>query len=86
MSGPLAIPPAVRQAVLDRDDNRCVVCGSNWRLELHHVVYRSQGGGHDDANLATLCQRCHQRIHAGRLSIRFLEATTGEMMWFAERH
>jgi 5-methylcytosine-specific restriction endonuclease McrA len=86
VSGPLQIPDAVRRQVLDRDNDQCVVCGTNWRLELHHVVYRSQGGTHDESNLATLCQDCHRRIHAGRLSIAYLETPTGAWHWFATRH
>lgn len=86
MSQPLHIPPAVRQTVLDRDEGQCVVCGGTWRLELHHVVYRSQGGTHDESNLATLCQGCHRLIHAGTISIAFLQSTTGEYCWFTTYH
>lgn len=50
------IPPKVRRFVIARDGG-CVVdgCDSRYRLEVHHVIPRSQGGSHDAANLATLC-------------------------------
>lgn len=76
------IPAPVRQAVLDRDDNQCVVCGGTWRLELHHVIYRSHGGMHEEGNLATLCQRCHGLIHAKLITIAYLQSSTGEYCWF----
>lgn len=33
------------------------------RLEVHHIVPRSQGGGTELANLVTLCDLCHAVIH-----------------------
>jgi hypothetical protein len=66
------IPPAIRRQVLRRDHGRCCVpgCrGSKW-LEIHHIFPRSQGGGHDPANLITLCGAHHRAHHEGRLLIR----------------
>lgn len=54
----------VRALVLERAGHRCERCGSTWRLELHHRLRRSQGGGHTPGNLAVLCQTCHRGIHA----------------------
>jgi hypothetical protein len=35
---------------------------------VHHLVFRSHGGGEDDGNLVTLCATHHLRgIHRGRL-------------------
>lgn len=36
---------------------RCQICGSNFRVGLHHIVYRSHGG-HDGPRLP-LCDKCH---------------------------
>ena len=63
-------PPEHR--VFERDGWRCTVpgCTSYRNLHAHHVVYRSAGGGDDDANLTTLCAAHHQRgVHAGVLRI-----------------
>lgn len=35
-------------------------------LEVHHILYRSQGGGHDQENLITLCNTCHGRAHSNK--------------------
>ncbi len=59
------IPPAVRRWVLQRDGG-CVVdgCSSRYRLQPHHIRPRSEGGGHDPDNLATLCwYHHHVAIH-----------------------
>lgn len=57
--------------VLDRDNWQCQACGTGGenRLHVHHVVFRSQGGSDDPSNLVTVCWKCHERIHAGKLSI-----------------
>lgn len=59
------IPPSVRRAVLARDGHRCAApgCRSRRFLEIHHVRPRSRGGGHDPANLVTLCSACHRLVH-----------------------
>ncbi|HEV8200950.1 MAG TPA: HNH endonuclease signature motif containing protein, partial [Candidatus Polarisedimenticolia bacterium] len=59
-----------RYRIFERDGWRCRVpgCSSRANLQVHHVVFRSQGGGEDDGNLVTLCAAHHLRgIHQGRL-------------------
>lgn len=60
-----------RRAVLLRDNFRCRRCGDEdtSKLQLHHVVYRSQGGGHQAGNLITLCGTDHRKVHDKRLRI-----------------
>jgi 5-methylcytosine-specific restriction endonuclease McrA len=59
------VSPALRKAVLARDQHRCRApgCGSRKFLEVHHVIPREQGGSHAAANLVTLCSRCHRFLH-----------------------
>jgi|GEM_PF-2952958 len=60
-------------AVLDRDDWRCVFpgCTSRRNLQLHHIRFRSAGGGDEAENLTTLCAFHHQRgVHEGRVAVR----------------
>ena len=59
-----------RYRIFERDGWRCRVpgCSSRANLQVHHVVFRSHGGGEDDGNLATLCATHHLRgLHQGRL-------------------
>ena len=61
-----AIPPAIRSAVLHRDQGVCQIdgCRSRYRLQPHHIRPRSRGGDHDTANLVTLCwYHHHVAIH-----------------------
>ncbi|HEY6627510.1 MAG TPA: HNH endonuclease [Acidimicrobiia bacterium] len=61
-----AIPPAVRAAVLHRDQGQCQIdgCRSKYRLQPHHIRPRSRGGDHDPVNLVTLCwYHHHVAIH-----------------------
>jgi 5-methylcytosine-specific restriction endonuclease McrA len=52
----------LRNYVNARDEGLCLLCG---RLgsEPHHVKYRSLGGKNCANNLATLCNKCHYKIH-----------------------
>lgn len=55
-----------REAILHRDNYTCQCCGKkNCRLEVHHIKFRSNGGTDDEENLITLCEDCHDGVHAG---------------------
>jgi hypothetical protein len=59
--------------ILERDDYRCQVpgCSARRRLEVHHVVFRSQGGNDADDNKVTLCHAHHHHgIHNGTVRLR----------------
>lgn len=60
-----------RTAVLDRQDGRCAAPGCrNTHLQVHHVVWWSNGGPTDLDNLIGLCSRCHHLVHRDLLTIR----------------
>lgn len=57
-----------REAVLRRDNYTCQCCSKKHvRFEVHHIIFRSQGGSDDESNLITLCKECHDAIHSGIL-------------------
>jgi len=67
------IPDTLRGEVLRRDGSKCVKCGwhpSDWNkadprnLELHHKIPHKEGGKTEADNLATLCNVCHDVVHA----------------------
>jgi 5-methylcytosine-specific restriction endonuclease McrA len=60
------IPEEVRKAVYKRDDYKCRNCHTTKYLELHHIIFRSQGGKDIEENLVTLCNRCHRWAHKYR--------------------
>jgi hypothetical protein len=60
-------------AVLDRDDWRCVFpdCSSRKNLHVHHIRFRSNGGGDEPENLTTLCAFHHLRgVHGGTVRVK----------------
>jgi hypothetical protein len=65
------VPPAVRRAVLRRDQRRCQVPGCRHAtfVDVHHIRPREEGGGHELENLLTLCGAHHRACHRGALSI-----------------
>ncbi len=59
--------------VLTRDGYTCQHCqrkSHDQRLEVHHIVFRSQGGSDDEGNLLTLCKTCHDGLHKGDVTIK----------------
>ncbi len=61
----------VKKAVLVRDNYQCTQCGSKGPLGVHK---KDDSGGNDPENLATLCQKCHAKLHAKEIPSR--ERTT----------
>lgn len=69
----------VMKQVLKRDDYRCRGCGTTRHLEVHHIIFRSQGGKDEPSNLVTLCRRCHQRAHKNDKYRRYWERWKDEL-------
>lgn len=53
----------IRQKILTRDSNQCVVCGEKEFLQVHHIHPKYFGGSHEPSNLITLCNKCHTDQH-----------------------
>ena len=53
------------RAIYERDDGRCVYCGTSSELEAipHHVVFKSQGGLGTVDNGVTICRTHHRWAH-----------------------
>lgn len=52
---------AIRNEILERDGQRCTVCGGERDLHIHHIDRDPTND--DPANLLTLCDICHARVH-----------------------
>ncbi len=62
-----------RAFVLNRDNYTCQYCKGKHkdsRLEVHHIIFRSQGGSDEESNLITLCHTCHKNLHNGKINIK----------------
>ena len=82
---PTRLDENLRIACLMRDGYTCRHCGKrNCRLEAHHVVYREHGGKDTLANLLTLCEACHEKVHAGTITLQVTGAS-GRLDQIAQR-
>lgn len=64
------ISPKVKQEVWERDNHRCIICGSPLAAPNAHYIPRSAGGLGIPENIVTLCtnfspNRCHYRYDFG---------------------
>lgn len=53
---------AVREAALERAENRCALCNCPGPLEVHHRSYE-RVGAERPADVIALCAECHGRHH-----------------------
>lgn len=63
-----------RAHALDRDNYTCQYCKGKHKdsnLEVHHIIFRNQGGSDELDNLITLCHTCHTDLHSGKISPNF---------------
>lgn len=59
--------------VLDRDKYTCQNCkgkSKDKRLEVHHIIFRSNGGSDEQENLIALCKTCHDSLHDGDIQLK----------------
>lgn len=54
------ITKAVKDAVWERDNHRCVYCGSPNAMPNSHYIKRSAGGLGIEENITTMCLTCHE--------------------------
>ena len=69
----------VKAYVIDRDGYRCQSrqkVEHDKVLQVHHKVFRSQGGTNTPDNLVTLCRRCHEDLHAGMFALKARKSKT----------
>lgn len=70
--------------ILNRDNYICQCCKGKHKdskLEVHHIVFRSQGGSDEESNLITLCHTCHKNLHSGKISLNFKGKKKGNLKY-----
>lgn len=70
--------------VLNRDEYKCQICKGKHKdskLEVHHIVFRSQCGSDEAENLITLCHTCHKALHNGVIKVNLVGKTKGQLKY-----
>ena len=73
-----------KEMVLNRDNYICQYCKGKHKdskLEVHHIVYRSNYGSDDESNLITLCHTCHQLLHRGDIKLNIKGKIKGNLKY-----
>lgn len=68
--------------VLNRDNYICQHCKGrrkDSKLEVHHIIYRSNGGSDEEDNLITLCHTCHKGVHSKSIKLKLLGKRKGQL-------
>jgi len=82
---PTRLDENLRIACLMRDRYTCQYCGKrNCRLQAHHIVYRALGGKDTLTNLIALCEVCHEKVHAGTVTLH-VTGVSGQLDQTAQR-
>ena len=54
------ISQSVKDKVWNRDNGKCVECGSNENLKFDHIIPHSKGGANTYRNIQLLCEPCNR--------------------------
>ena len=69
----------VKAYVLHRDGYTCQSgrkCQHSAKLHVHHIIFRSQRGSDAPWNLVTLCETCHDDLHAEKFVLNGTRSQT----------
>ena len=61
--GPLFGFKGVDEAIFDAQDGKCLLCGNRSIDHYHHIANKHENGSDTLANIAGLCDRCHDKVH-----------------------
>lgn len=70
--------------VLNRDNYTCRCCKGKHKdskLEVHHIIFKSQGGSDEESNLITLCHTCHKDLHNGKINPKLSGKAKGNLKY-----
>lgn len=70
--------------VLNRDNYTCQYCRGKHKdskLEVHHIIFKSNGGSDEEGNLITLCHTCHKDLHSGKITPKFTGKKKGTLKY-----
>lgn len=68
--------------VLSRDSYTCQYCtgkSKDRKLEVHHIVFRSDGGSDEEGNLICLCKTCHDNLHQEKFKLKKTGKVKGQL-------
>lgn len=68
--------------VLSRDSYKCQnkSCKTKCKkLEVHHIVFRRNGGSDEAKNLVVLCKICHDNLHEDKLNLKLNGSKKGTL-------
>ena len=54
------IEQSIKDDVWNRDNGKCVECGSNEKLEFDHIIPFSKGSSNTYRNIQLLCEPCNR--------------------------
>lgn len=56
---------SIRRRIVEKYNNKCYICGSKYKLEVHHIQPVGLDGVTKINNLVLLCRSCHCAIETG---------------------
>ena len=73
-----------KATILNRDNYTCQYCKGKHKdskLEIHHIIYRSNCGSNEESNLITLCHTCHKDLHRGKINPKLSGKVKGNLKY-----
>lgn len=52
----------IRKEVRERDGNKCILCKSSKRIEIHHINRYADVKIHMTRYMCCLCKKCHKKV------------------------
>lgn len=61
-------------------ERKCIICGFDIVVQIHHIIGRAKGGTNDAANLAVLCPNHHAMAELGLIQPHELQSIVNSLL------
>ncbi len=75
--GPLYGTDGLHAAIQEQQQGKCLLCEKDKIEHFHHIIPRSKHGSDTIANIAGLCEKCHELVHKNAAAEKLNECKSG---------
>lgn len=71
---------SAKYTALRHFEKKCIICGFDIAVQIHHIIAKTKGGTNNEANLAVLCPNHHAMAELGLIQPHELQSIVNSLL------